>query len=194
MKPGIVVRAVVIGGSSGAIAALNELLPAFSPATKFPVLVVVHVPAQRPSLLSRIFGSRCTLPVKEPFDKEPIGPGVWFAPPDYHLLVSEQESFALSDDEPVNFSRPSIDVLFESAVEAFGGNVMAVILTGANEDGARGAAAVRDAGGFVAVQDPATAEIPIMPAAAVLRARPQLVAPLPVIAELFSNLSRASEP
>ncbi|HEY2516707.1 MAG TPA: chemotaxis protein CheB [Polyangiaceae bacterium] len=194
MMPKVAVDAAVVGGSSGAIAALVELLPSLSPATSFPVIVVVHIPAQRPSLLVKIFGPRCAVPVREPLDKEPLAPGVWFAPPDYHLLVSDRQSFALSDDEQVNFSRPSIDVLFESAADVFGGNVVAVILTGANEDGARGAAAVRDAGGFVAVQDPATAEVPIMPAAAILRARPQLVAPLPVIAELFSNLSRASTP
>ena len=194
MMPRISVEVAVVGGSSGAIGALVELLPALSPATPFPVIVVVHVPAQRPSLLAKIFGARCALPVKEPLDKEPLAPGVWFAPPDYHVLVSDQHSFVLSDDEPVNFSRPSIDVLFESAADVFGGNVLAVVLTGANEDGARGAAAVRDAGGFVAVQDPGTAEVPVMPAAAIRRARPQLVAPLPVIAELLSNLSRASAP
>ena len=108
----------------------------------------------------RFLQGRCRLPLEEVDDKVPIEPGhVYLAPPDYHLLV-EPGHFSLSVDAPVRFSRPSVDVLFETAADAYGERLVAVVLTGSNDDGCRGLARVKETGGFVLVQDPATAERP----------------------------------
>ena len=117
---------------------------------------------------------------------------VWFAPSNYHLLIERDRTFSLSVDEPVNFSRPSIDVLFESAAECFGDELCAIVLTGANDDGALGASTVRQAGGLVIVQDPRTADSQQMPQAAISRAKPQIVASLPEIADFIYQATRAA--
>ncbi|HVH45830.1 MAG TPA: chemotaxis protein CheB [Labilithrix sp.] len=183
-------EAVVIGASAGAVDALGVLLPALPASARIPFVVVVHVPADTPSLLVEIFARRCPLKVRQPFDKQPIEPGIWIAGPDYHLLVESDRSLSVSLDEPVNFSRPSIDVLFESAADVYGPSLAAVVLTGASRDGARGARKVRDAGGLVLVQDPADAEIDIMPRAAIEEASPQVVAPLSELAKALIDISR----
>jgi two-component system chemotaxis response regulator CheB len=188
-----VADAIVIGASAGAVESLSELLPALSLSPRVPVVVVVHVPADRPSLLPQLFGGMCRVPVREPIDKEPLEGGViWFAPPGYHLLVETDRSFALSVDPPVNFSRPSVDVLFESAADTYGDKLAAVVLSGANDDGAQGAHAVRRAGGFVLVQEPAQALARRMPEAAIHRADPQLVGSLAEIATTLGRLMGAS--
>ncbi len=159
-------RAVVIGASAGAIAALSRLLPPLSPDCSLPILVAVHVPADKPNNIPALLQTRCRVVIKEAEDKEPLLPGtVYFAPPDYHLLVEQDGRLSLSNEEPVNFSRPSIDVLFESAAEAYGRTLLAIVLSGANEDGARGARAVSEAGGIVAVQSPDSADARMMPEA-----------------------------
>lgn len=167
--------AVVIGGSAGAVDALGELLPGLPENYQLPVIVVVHLPARRTSLLPALFAQRCVLPVREPEDKEPIGPGIWFAPPDYHLLIEADHRFALSIDQPVRFSRPSIDVLFESAAPVYRSHLLGIVLTGANDDGAAGASAIRKFGGIVAVQDPDVALASEMPRAAIAQASPQCI-------------------
>jgi two-component system, chemotaxis family, protein-glutamate methylesterase/glutaminase len=139
--------AVVIGGSAGAIQALLELLPTMQATTTIPVVIVVHVAARRPSLLPELFSPRCSLPVREPCDKEPVAKGIWFAPPDYHLLIEKDRTFSLSLDEPELHSRPSIDALFESAADCYGSALIGIVLTGASRDGARGARAIREHGG-----------------------------------------------
>jgi two-component system, chemotaxis family, protein-glutamate methylesterase/glutaminase len=177
--------AVVVGGSQGAVEALCALLPSVCAATDVATIVVVHMLSGRPSLLPELFAPRLRAPVKEASDKDSVQGGIWFAPPDYHLLVERDRTFSLSVDPPVNFSRPSIDVLFESAAEAYGERLLAVVLTGANADGAAGARAVREAGGVVVVQDPRGAEASRMPLAAIERADPQWVASLDDIAALI---------
>jgi two-component system, chemotaxis family, protein-glutamate methylesterase/glutaminase len=179
-------EAFVIGASAGAVDALNLLLPMLPKEARAPIVVVVHLPPNRPSLLAELFAPRCQVRVREPEDKHPVAAGaVWFAPSNYHLLIERDRTFSMSIDEPIRFSRPSIDVLFETAAEAFGSALCALVLTGANDDGARGARAIRDAGGIVVVQDPRTAEAKEMPSAAIALANPQLVASLPEIAELL---------
>jgi two-component system chemotaxis response regulator CheB len=162
-------EAIVIGASAGAVQALSAILPRLPADYPVPVLIVVHVP-DAPSGLAPLFASKSAVAIREPEDKEPILPAtVYLAPPGYHLLVEADRSIALSADEPVLFSRPSIDALFESAADAFGTGLTGIILTGANEDGARGAAAVHEAGGVVLVEEPATAYASAMPAAALAR-------------------------
>lgn len=161
------VQAIVIGASAGAIQALSRILPALPADYPIPVLVVVHVPPDG-SDIALLFEGRCAVTVREPDDKEPILPGcVYFAPSDYHLLVAEDRTVSLSVDEPVLYSRPSIDVLFESAAEVFGPALVGVILTGANEDGAHGLRAIAEAGGHALVESPGEAFAPAMPAAAI---------------------------
>jgi two-component system, chemotaxis family, protein-glutamate methylesterase/glutaminase len=160
-------RAVVIGASAGAVQALLTILPALPDDYPAAVLVAVHVPPDRDNHLVPLLDGRCRLRVKEAEDKEAAVAGtVYFAPPDYHLLVERDGTLALSSDELVNFSRPSIDVLFETAAEAYGEALTGVILTGANADGAAGLKAVAAAGGDAIVEDPLRAYASAMPAAA----------------------------
>jgi two-component system, chemotaxis family, protein-glutamate methylesterase/glutaminase len=183
-------KAVVIGASAGAIEALMTVLPMLPESCPFPVIVVVHLPAGRPSMLVELFVSKCRLPVNEPNDKQPVSKGVWFAPPNYHLLIESDATFSLSVDDPHNFSRPSIDVLFESAADVYGESLVGVVLTGANSDGAAGASAIRAASGFVVVQSPETAEAVQMPQAALGSA--QLVGSLQDIAVFLRDLALTS--
>ena len=166
------IDAVVIGASAGGIEALTALLPALPAGLGPPVFIVLHLPRDRPSVLAEIFTRRCAVPVREAEDKEAVVPGtVYFAPNDYHLLVDNGPQLALSADEPVHHSRPSIDVLFESAAEIYRERLLGIILSGANEDGACGLAAIHDAGGVTIVQSPRTARAPNMVLSA-LRLRP----------------------
>ena len=181
--------AIVVGGSSGGIDALLYMLPALPATLRAAVLVVMHLPRDRPSLLAEIFRHRCGLPLKEAHDKDAIAPGtVYFAPPDYHLLVDAGPRLALSVDAPVHFSRPSIDVLFESAADQYGERLLGILLSGANEDGARGLQAIAAAGGLVVVQDPASASMPAMPQAALARVAADHVLPPAGIADLLVDL------
>lgn len=160
-------KAVAIGASAGGVQALSKILPALPAGYPLPVLVVVHVPPERDNALVPLFRGKCRVQVKEAEDKEPTLPGVvYFAPADYHLLVEADGSLSLSSDELVNYSRPSIDVLMESAADAFGPALAGVVLTGANEDGALGLRAVGAAGGQAIVEDPASAYASAMPDAA----------------------------
>jgi len=181
--------AVVIGASAGAVEALSRILPALPADYPIPVLVVVHIPPDRTDLLASLFKAKCAIAVKEAEDKEPIRPGViYFGPSDYHLQVEADRSVSLSADEPVYFSRPSIDVLFESAADAYGAGLVGVILTGANEDGAEGLAAVEAAGGAAVVEDPDLAFAATMPAAALARCIGARPLSLDAVADLLVGL------
>jgi two-component system, chemotaxis family, protein-glutamate methylesterase/glutaminase len=187
------IEAVVIGASAGGIEALSALLPPLPAASRLAVFVVLHVPRERPSLLVEIFARRCALWVKEAEDKENIEPGtIYFAPPDYHLLIERSRQLALSADEPVHFSRPSIDVLFESAADAYRERLLGIILSGANEDGAAGLQAVHDAGGVTVVQRPDSAQVPHMVMSAIQRTPVDFVLSLTEIAELLGTLTPAA--
>ena len=141
------------------------------------------------SWLACALGLMCALPVQEAQDKEHIKPGhVYFAPADYHLLVDTGPSLALSIDEPVNFSRPSIDVLFESAADIYRERLLGIVLTGASQDGAAGLAAIHRLGGRTVVQDPASALVPLMPESARRRSPVDFVLPLEQIADLLQAL------
>lgn len=187
--------AIVIGGSAGSIEALGVLMPALVAGAAVPVVVVVHLRPSEPTMLPLVLARRCALPVRIPDDKQPCSAGVvWLAPPDFHLLVELDRSFALSLDEPVHFSRPAIDSLFMSAADAWGPSLVAIVLSGANRDGADGARAVRERGGLVVVEDPATVEFPVMPAAAIAAADPQIVAARPAIAALLAEMTAGGAP
>lgn len=160
-------QAVVMGGSAGSLEALSLILPQLPADFPLPILVVVHLPPDRKSVLAEVLQLKCALAVREAEEKEPILPGtVYFAPPDYHLLVEPDHRIALSADEPQLFSRPSIDVLFESAADVYGAGLLGVVLSGANQDGARGLQDILEAGGRALVQAPEEAQCPAMPKAA----------------------------
>ena len=183
-----VTDAVVIGASAGGVEVLSMLLSALPAACRLSFVIVMHIPRERPSLLPEVFGVRCALPVMEAEDKEPIQPGtVYFAPPDYHLLIDRGPAFALSTDEAVHFSRPSIDVLFDSAADIYGERLIGEILTGANQDGAEGLAAIGRAGGRTVVQDPVSAAVAYLPEAALKQGPVDLVLSLPQLRDLFAS-------
>jgi two-component system, chemotaxis family, protein-glutamate methylesterase/glutaminase len=188
------IEAIVMGGSSGALEALSTLLPALPSDCAIPVAIVVHLPPARPSHLAEVLGVRTVLPVREAEDKDPIAAGtVYVAPPDYHLLVERSKTFALSADEAVLFSRPSIDVLFESAADAYGGHLAGIVLTGASADGARGLSAVKQRGGMAIVQSPKGAVAPAMPRAALSMVQADHVLSLTDLASLLGRLTRGDK-
>ncbi|MGC4031958.1 MAG: chemotaxis protein CheB [Tepidisphaeraceae bacterium] len=186
-------RAVVIGASAGAVEALSVILPALPAAFALPILIVVHLPPQRPSVLADLLADKCKIRVIEAEDKEPIVAGAaYLAPPDYHLLVEQDGVLSLSADAPVRFSRPSIDVLFESAADAFGEELIGIILTGANSDGADGLRRIAELGGAAVVQSPNSAYAPAMPEAALAACPAALVLELPAIADYLCTLGRSA--
>jgi two-component system chemotaxis response regulator CheB len=157
---------IVIGGSLGGMAALRTILRSLPAGLPVPLAVVLHRHREADDALLPLLQRELALPVREVIDKDPLVAGqVHVAPCDYHLLV-EPMCFSLSTDEPVQFARPSIDVLFESAADVFGPRALGVILTGANRDGAQGVRALRRRGATIVVQDPASAESRVMPEAA----------------------------
>ena len=183
------IGAIAIGASAGGIQALSVLLPALPAKAAVAVFIVLHLPRDRPSLLAEVFSRKCLLDVHEAQDKEPVIAGtVYFAPANYHLLLDHGPQLALSVDDLVHHSRPSIDVLFESAAEVYGNRLLGIILSGANEDGAQGLAAVHDAGGLTVVQTPETAQSPQMVLSALNLRRPDHVLPLEEIAALLGAL------
>jgi two-component system chemotaxis response regulator CheB len=184
-------RAIVIGASAGAVQALLRILPALPASLPVPILIVVHIPPDRSNALVSLFASKCVIAVKEAEDKEIALPGiVYFAPSDYHLLAEADGTLALSMDEQVNHSRPAIDVLLETAADAYGPDLVGIVLTGANHDGAAGLKAIAQAGGSAIVEDPATASTPTMPAAALASCPTARVLDLAAITDYIVGLSR----
>ena len=181
----------VIGSSWGGMHALRRVLSQLDAECPLAIAVAQHRAAERAGTVLVDFLQRsCALPVEEVGDKDAIEPGhVYIAPPDYHLLV-ERDHFALSIDAPVHQSRPSIDVLFESAADAYGEEVVAVILTGANSDGARGLQRIKAGGGMTLAQDPETAERREMPDAAIATGAVDRIATLEDIGCILTSLSR----
>lgn len=181
---------VVMGASAGGVSALQQVLRALPADFSIPVLVVLHLPRDRPSRIAELLDPGCALTVREAEDKQPLQAGtVTFAPPDYHLLVENRDAVALSVDDPVLFSRPAIDPLFESAAAEFGAEVLAILLTGASSDGSHGVAAVRAAGGQAWLQCPDEAEASLMPASALKLAGADAVLTLQSICERLKDLT-----
>lgn len=163
-------EAIVIGASAGALEALSIILPALPANFCVPIVVVVHIPPDKKSVLAEILHAKCRISVVEVEDKEPLLPGTaYVAPPDYHVLIEADNTLALTNEDPVLFSRPSIDVLFESAADALGSAVIGIVLSGANHDGARGLEVIVKAGGIALVQDPLQAFAAAMPEGAIRR-------------------------
>lgn len=180
---------VVVGASWGGLEALGHLLGGLRPDFSAPIVVVQHRgPAAPGGIMRHYLAARCALTVVDAEDKDLLAGGhVYLAPPDYHLLIDDG-SLALSLEAPVAYSRPSVDVLFESASECYGPDLVAVVLTGANADGSRGVVEVAAAGGRVLAQDPEEAERPEMPAAAIATAAVHEVLTLSGLAARLNEL------
>lgn len=192
LPPGLAGRAfrmVVAGASAGGLQALLAVLGQLPADYRLPIVITQHLHGSDEGRLAELLDRQLGLTVCEAADKQPTEPGrVYLAPAGYHLLVERDASLSLSVDPKVNYSRPSIDVLFESAATAFGDALVGVILTGANEDGANGMARIRELGGVCIAQDPATAESPPMPEAAIARAGIEMVLPAQEIGALLARL------
>ncbi|MYM33127.1 chemotaxis protein CheB [Duganella sp. FT94W] len=186
---GRTVEAVVIGASAGGVGALLRLLPGLPAHYPCAVVAVLHLPEGRQSQLAGVFQQRMKLPVREARDKEDLASGtLYFAGSGYHLSVELDRSFSLSCEAPVHFARPAIDYLMASAADAYGPALVGILLTGANQDGAAGIAAIGQAGGLTVVQDPREAEVPTMPQEAIRLRQPDLVLPLDEIHTLLMML------
>ena len=186
------IEAVVVGASAGGFEALLFLLKDLPAAYPLPLVVVLHLPDSHESRLAELFGYRLSLQVREARDKESLAPGtLYFAPSGYHLSIEADHSFSLSCEDRVSYARPSIDVLFQSAADAYGKSLAGILLTGANYDGAAGLAGMQVAGALTIVQDPASAEIATMPEAALRRMTPDLILPLAEIRSLLRKLGEA---
>ncbi len=184
-------EAVVIGGSAGASEPLRQILGTLGPGFPLPVILVQHLHPEDKGLMAENLAYALRLPVIEVLDKMPVRPGrVYVAPADYHVLVERGRTFALSVEEPVRWSRPSIDVLFESAASVWGSALMAILLSGANEDGAAGLRTVKMRGGKAVAQDPDTAIFRTMPAAGLVEVGIEAALSPQQIGELLQHMDR----
>jgi two-component system chemotaxis response regulator CheB len=184
-------RLIIIGGSSGSLEALLVLLPLLKTSFPLPVLLVIHRGNQADTALTELLASKTFLTVKEADDKDQLEPGcIYIAPPDYHVLLEADGSLSLDVSEKINFSRPSIDVALVSAAEVYGDALIAVLLSGANADGAAGMAMVSQKGGCVLVQDPATAAVAYMPERAILQSSVDRVLDPAAIASLLNTVGK----
>jgi len=185
------VDAVVVGASAGGVEALLTIFKDLPADFGLPIIVVLHIPDERRSQLAEVFDRRLSIAVKEAGDKEPIIPGtLYFAAPGYHLSVEDDYSFSFSQEARVHYSRPSIDYLFESAADAYQQRLAAILLTGANQDGAQGLETIKLRGGLNIVQDPEEALVATMPQAALDRIQPDYILPLCGIGRLLCELER----
>jgi two-component system chemotaxis response regulator CheB len=180
---------IVIGTSLGGLNALSRLLAHFPSAFPVPIAVVQHRGSGGDGQLAMLLAERSRLRIVDAEDKMPLQPGhCYLAPPDYHLLVEEGGTIALSTDPPVRSARPSIDVLFESAAHVYRDATIGVVLTGASADGADGLRAIKDRGGAAVVEDPASAESATMPSAALAATPVAAVLPLARIGDYLIAL------
>ncbi len=182
-------KAIVIGVSAGGLRALKKILKKLPKDFPAPIAIVQHMAADSNDYLAESLDRKCRISVKQAEEKERLEPGVaYISPANYHLLIERDFTFSLSIDERVNFARPSVDVLFETAAEAYGDKLLGVILTGSNTDGARGLKRIKECGGMALVQDPQSAESDMMPEAALEIAEVDMVVPLNEIGPLLVSL------
>jgi len=182
-------QAVVIGASAGGTIALQKILPILLADFPLPVIIAQHVHPHQAGAAQTYKGASL-LKIKDVDEKEAIRPGfVYFAPPNYHLLVENDHTFSLSIDPKVHFTRPSVDVLFESAADAYCQGLIGIILSGANQDGAAGLLRIKQRGGLAIVQEPGEAEVSFMPRFAIETAHPQYILPADEIGSLLIKLA-----
>lgn len=178
-----------MGASAGGMVIIRDLLMKLPANFSLPIAIVQHVSPCSDGSWAKLLNDRCQINIKEADDKEPFTPhSAYFAPANYHLLIEQEGTFTLTVDEAVSFSRPSIDVLFETASYAYGPHLVGILMTGANADGANGLRCIANAGGFVIVQDPVTAQAPTMPQAGIDAVADALVLDPTSISHFLLNL------
>ena len=187
-------KAVVIGGSAGSMEVLLQLFSSLPETFCLPIIIAPHLHPLDAGEMVRFFSRRTALKVREASDKELIQAGyIYFPPADYHLLVEPDRTFSLSVDSKVNYARPSIDVLFESAAVAWEGELVGIILTGANFDGAAGISAIKKYGGLTLAQDPREASYPLMPQAAISTGNIDRILSVHAIGQFLQGLSENNQ-
>ncbi len=193
VEPPFTPKVIIIGASAGGVIAIQKILSQLRPDMTLPIVVVQHLSRSPRTDLSQVYFCGDRRQVLEPEDKQPIeSKTVYFATPDYHLLVERDMTFGLSQDEPVHYSRPSIDVTFESALRAYGPEILAILLTGANRDGAHGLCQIFKNGGLAVAQDPQEAEVEVMPKAAIELCGIKRILRLGEIASLINSFGSES--
>ena len=169
-------KVVIIGGSAGSLEVLMRIFPKLAPISSFAIVIVLHRKSTEDSLLEELFALKSKIPVKIVEDKVKFKPGfVYIAPSNYHLLFEKNNLLSLDISEKINYSRPSIDVSFESAAAIFGSSLVGILLSGANSDGTKGLIDIKNAGGTIIVQNPENAVMPFMPQNAILNAFPDFI-------------------
>jgi two-component system chemotaxis response regulator CheB len=183
-------EAIVMGVSSGGMNAMKIMFPLLPEGFNIPIVIVQHISARSGNQWINLLNDKSNLCIKEADEKEKIEQGkVYIAPPNYHLMIGRNKTFALTIDERVNFARPSIDVLFESAAEVYKSKLIGVVLTGSNNDGTKGLKRIKEYGGLTIVQDPATAESGYMPASAIAAMQVDYILPLDGIINLLVKIA-----
>lgn len=183
-------KALLIGGSAGSLEVLIEVLPKLEQLNSFALIIVLHRKSGEDNLLENLISIKTAIPIMEVEDKVPVEPGyIYIAPSDYHLLFEKDETISLDTSEKVNYSRPSIDVAFESAADVYGPSLAAILLSGANADGTAGLLAIKEAGGVTVVQKPDSAEVAYMPGYAIENMSPDLVLDIKQILEFVKNIN-----
>ena len=184
-------EAIVIGVSSGGMNALKIISSSLPVHFNLPIIIVQHLSAHSDSHWIKLLNEKSRLNVKEADEKEKIEKGnIYIAPPNYHLLIEKDKTFSLTIDERVNFARPSIDVLFESAAEAYKNKLIGIVLTGSNSDGTKGIKRIKDCGGLAIIQDPNTADSEYMPKSAIAAIKPDYIVSLEEIVELLIKIDQ----
>ena len=183
-------KIVIIGGSAGSLDVLMQVLPRLNAIETFSIVIVLHRKSGEDTTLEDLLALKTVIPVQEVEDKVPLLPGyIYIAPSDYHLLFEKDKTLSLDISEKVNYSRPSIDVSFESAADIYGAGLVGILLSGANADGTLGSKAIKNAGGTVIIQDPESAEMPYMPKSAVDNMTPSHIFDVPQITAFINTLT-----
>jgi len=183
-------KLLILGGSAGSLEVLIKILPHLTVLSGYAMVIVLHRKGSEDNTLEELIAIKTTVPVVEVEDKTPLVPGhIYVAPSDYHLLFEKNDTISLDTSEKVNYSRPSIDVSFETAADIYGASLVAILLSGANADGTKGLISVKNAGGTVIIQDPVSAEVSFMPGNALDNMKPDFVADVKKILELILSIN-----
>ena len=183
-------KVVIIGGSAGSLNALMQVLPELPKLNDFAIVIVLHRKRTDDQTLEELIRLKSRIEVKSVEDKTALLPGfIYVAPSNYHLLFEKDDHLALDTSEKINYSRPSIDVSFESAAEIYGSSLVGILLSGSNSDGTQGLKAIRNAGGTIVVQNPLSADMPFMPNNAILYADPDFILDMQQILQLIVSIN-----
>lgn len=183
--------ALIVGGSAGSLDVLLKVLPLLDPGINIPVVIVLHRKPGSDSMLTSLLSSKTNIRVKEVEEKEVVSSGtIYLAPSDYHLLIEKDHTFSLDFSEKVNYSRPSIDVTFQSAAEVYKEKLVCLLLSGSNSDGVEGLKSVKKYGGIASIQNPESAAVSYMPAQAEMNVKIDRILQIDEMAGYINNLSK----